>query len=170
MTGILYWFLLIFLFYRVEPNHTDISSYQENIVVAASETREVSLCCLIIGDWGKGGENGKTASVVKSRPIPTIPQSETNSNLTRLEPANVHPIIDGDRIRNSDIGTLGGGGTNQLAIAAEMADYADSASCKPEFVIALGDNFYTVCYGQHARTHQSLDSMLSCFLFQPLYI
>ncbi len=34
-------------------------------------------------------------------------------------------------------------GTNQVAVAKAMAQYASNAVNKPSFVVALGDNFYT---------------------------
>jgi len=33
--------------------------------------------------------------------------------------------------------------TNQVAVAKAMADYTVNATIKPEFIVAVGDNFYT---------------------------
>lgn len=67
----------------------------------------------IIGDWGKGGESGSTQSQMY----------EGNS-----------------KFRNEKSETKS---TNQVAVAKAMAAYATNATLSPEFVVAVGDNFYT---------------------------
>lgn len=104
---------------------------------------EPEVCFLLLGDWGKGGESGKTASVV----LP-IEVTKEQSTFTSEGPLPNNSYV--RKIGKKGIGTLegggggGGGGTNQVAIASRMHTYASSATCKPSFVVSLGDNFYTV--------------------------
>lgn len=70
---------------------------------------------LIISDWGKGGESGSTQSLLAQHEFENDFRSEKSETKS----------------------------TNQVAVAKAMAYYAGNATIKPEFVVSIGDNFYT---------------------------
>jgi Calcineurin-like phosphoesterase len=87
------------------------------------------LSFLLLGDWGKGGNNGYTYNSMKSDVVDT--------NAIHLQ----HYVQNG----GGDGGGEGGGGKNknlyQAAIAKVMGTVAEYLT--PSFILALGDNFYT---------------------------
>lgn len=93
-----------------------------------SKAESSVLSFLIIGDWGKGGESGNIQSqrYLRSRGL-------ANDNNNNNKNSN----------NNNKNGNSKQQGTNQVAVAKSMAQYAANSVIKPSFVVALGDNFYT---------------------------
>ena len=78
---------------------------------------------MIIGDWGKGGESGSTQSLQD-----ILTETNVDKETQRQE-------FNTEKSESKS--------TNQVAVAKSMAYYAGNATIKPEFVVAVGDNFYT---------------------------
>ena len=90
-----------------------------------------SISCLVIGDWGKGGESGNTQS--RSVDLSAAHSFSPKGKQISLESDNMQE----NRSLKKDEAS------NQVAVATAMAREIDRLSDKPSFVIAVGDNFYT---------------------------
>lgn len=98
---------------------------------------------VLLGDWGKGGIYGDIlAPTFAPTPSPTFQATATTTG---------SPTASGRRLKddNKDGGGGGGGGggedsvtyTYQVAVSKALGSWASTNT--PDFVIALGDNFYT---------------------------
>lgn len=80
------------------------------------------LTFLLLGDWGKGGTNGKSRKL--------LPDEESvDTNLVRTGDYGK------DMLKKNEV-------LRQMQVATAMGYYSTDANPKPSFLIALGDNFY----------------------------
>ena len=100
-----------------------------------------SVSCLVIGDWGKGGESGTTASRSFDSPIKL--DHSINSLWKLLSPEDNNDKNNRENNNQEKEKKNEAGGTNQVAVATAMAREVERLIEKPSFVLALGDNFYT---------------------------
>lgn len=87
-----------------------------------------SLQFLILGDWGKGGISGDIRIL-------------SNNNLLQ----RYSPFIKDNRILKDNDGNKNNQKkvyTYQVAIASSMSRWINNNNLNPQFIIALGDNFY----------------------------
>lgn len=94
----------------------------------------------LLGDWGKGGIYG---DVLAPSVVPTPSPTSQATTITTASPSASRRLKDD---KNHDGGGGGGNGdgvtyTYQLAVSRALGSWASTNT--PDFVIALGDNFYT---------------------------
>ena len=103
-----------------------------------STTSTTSISCLVIGDWGKGGESGST----QSRSADPPPGHSSDTFLSSLSSKGKQISLESDNKRENR-NLKKDEALNQVAVATAMAREVDRLVDKPSFVIAVGDNFYT---------------------------
>jgi hypothetical protein len=132
-----------------------------NVELVHSES--AMLRFMILADWGKGGSTGsygtRQLSASPERSSPLDSSASVYSSSSALDSITVYDLADGNSGNNgggSGGGGGGGGGKGgngggdgkqqkqlyQLAIAKAMNVFASTAVPAPEFILALGDNFY----------------------------
>lgn len=98
-----------------------LSYSKNNEKLADTVNSNSSRSFLIIGDWGKGGSNGATWSNEVDRFNDDDGKSKISTNADNKKQQTYY----------------------QNMIAYTMAKYASNADIVPDFVVSLGDNFYT---------------------------
>ena len=93
-------------------------AYSVFIVIKSVQAKSKTLKFLLISDWGKGGINGNYWN---------------SANGEERETKKDNVIQDTDSQES----------TNQASVASAMDKYSSTTDPSPEFIVALGDNFYT---------------------------
>lgn len=94
-----------------------------------------ALSFYVLGDWGKGGNGGDVTNT-------TLVERSYNAH-HRLLPGDKsdHSHEDSERYQNDKTEW-----TYQAGVANSMSTVYDTVQTPPEFVVAVGDNFYSVSF------------------------
>eukprot|EP01041_Mallomonas_annulata_P001341 gene1341-2590_t len=134
------------------PYHTVHSSLA---TTNSDQNSSQPLKFLLLGDWGKGGNDGDfTAQSAKDLSITNDDDEDASSSLphdvtitinTTTSSIHAQPFAGTGNNKNSNSNNNQNQRTftYQAAIARAMAEYSADSSPAPSFVVALGDNFYT---------------------------
>lgn len=135
--------------HSTEPRMRSHSKYLRGL---SSSSSSGPLSFLILGDWGKGGANGATWSSFHGNSLQRQYHSNNDDdddddyNTEQTFEKSDNDIVDEDFVFSTFAQNNNNNNnkqTYQVAIATAMGEYARSTQYPPQFVIAVGDNFYT---------------------------